>query len=92
VRDDLQDGRCRGGVSRTAAEGLKLHRACAACGAPDASRTCQGCKSATGLRTARYCTRKCQKAHWKAHKAHCGGRLACGCHRCKTDRGESGGV
>ena len=29
---------------------------------PDASRTCQpeGCKSVTGMSTARYCTLKCQ--------------------------------
>ena len=69
---------------------LKELRACAASGAPDASRTCQGCRSVTGLSTACYCNPKCQKAHWKAHKADCGGRQACACHRCKSNRGETG--
>jgi len=73
-----------------ACEDLKLLRACAACGALDASRTCQGCRSATGISTARYCNHKCQAAHWKAHKAHCGDRQACACHRCKSDRGQTG--
>jgi len=72
-----------------AIEELKKLRACAECGTPDASRACQGCRSVTGLSTVRYCNPKCQKAHWKAHKAHCGGRQACACHRCKSDRGES---
>jgi len=63
-----------------AVEALKLLHACAACGAPDASRTCQGCRSATGLSTARYCTPTCQAAHWKDHEPHCG---PCQCHRCK---------
>ena len=63
-----------------AIEHLKLLHACAACGAPDASRTCQGCRSATGVSTARYCTPACQAAHWKAHEPHCG---PCQCHRCK---------
>jgi hypothetical protein len=73
-----------------AIENLKLLRACAACGAPDASRACQGCMSVTGISTARYCNPKCQAAHWKAHKTDCGGRRACACHRCKGDGGESG--
>jgi hypothetical protein len=73
-----------------AVEILKMLRACAACGAPDASRACQGCMSVTGLSTARYCNPKCQAAHWKDHKADCGGRQACSCHRCKSDRGETG--
>jgi len=63
-----------------AIEDLKLLRACAACGALDAPRTCQGCRSATGISTARYCTPACQAAHWKAHEPHCG---PCQCHRCK---------
>jgi len=73
-----------------AIEELKKLRACAECGTPDASRACQGCRSVTGLSTVRYCNPKCQKAHWKTHKADCGGRQACACHRCKIDRGESG--
>jgi len=63
-----------------AIEALKLLRACAACGTPDASRACQGCRSATGVSTARYCNPECQAAHWKAHEPHCG---PCQCHRCK---------
>ena len=63
-----------------AIEDLKLLQACAACGAPDASRTCQGCMSVTGLSTARYCTPACQAAHWKAHAPDCG---PCQCHRCR---------
>ena len=63
-----------------AIEDLKLLNACAACGAPDATRACQGCRSATGISTARYCTPACQTAHWKTHEPHCG---PCQCHRCK---------
>jgi TPR repeat protein len=63
-----------------AIDALKLLNACAACGTPDASRACQGCRSATGLSTARYCTPACQAAHWKAHEPDCG---PCQCHRCK---------
>jgi len=64
-----------------AIEDLKELRACAACGTPDAPRTCQGCRSATtGISTARYCNPTCQAAHWKAHEPHCG---PCQCHRCK---------
>jgi hypothetical protein len=63
-----------------AIEDLKLLRACAACGTPDASRACQGCRTATGLSTARYCNPICQAAHRKAHEPDCG---PCQCHRCK---------
>jgi len=63
-----------------AVEELKLLHACAACGALDASRACQGCRSATGLSTARYCNPGCQAAHRKAHAPDCG---PCQCHRCK---------
>jgi len=63
-----------------AIEDLKLLNACAACGAPDASRACQGCQSATGISTARYCNPECQAAHRKAHEPQCG---PCQCHRCK---------
>ena len=64
----------------TAIDALKLLNACAACGTPDASRACQGCRSATGVSTARYCNPECQAAHWKAHEPDCG---PCQCHRCK---------
>ena len=73
-----------------AIEALEVLWACAACGALDATRACQGCMSVTGLSTVRYCNPKCQTAHWKPHKADCGGRQACACHRCKSDRGETG--
>jgi hypothetical protein len=63
-----------------AIKALQLLHACAACGTPDASRACQGCRSATGISTARYCNPSCQAAHWKAHEPHCG---PCQCHRCK---------
>jgi hypothetical protein len=63
-----------------AIEELKLLHACAACSTPDASRTCQGCQSATGISTAQYCNPECQAAHWKAHEPNCG---PCQCHRCK---------
>ena len=63
-----------------AVKALKELRACAACGVPDASCACQGCRSATGLSTASYCNPTCQAAHWNAHEPHCG---PCQCHRCK---------
>ena len=63
-----------------AIDDLKKLRACVACGAPDASRACQGCMTETGLSTARYCTPACQAAHWQAHEPDCG---PCQCHRCK---------
>jgi hypothetical protein len=58
-----------------AIELLKELRACAACGVPDAPRACQGCRTATGLSTARYCNPACQAAHWKAHEPDCGPSL-----------------
>jgi hypothetical protein len=64
-----------------AIKALKVLNACAACGTPDASRACQGCRSATGVSTARYCNPSCQAAHWKAHEPSCG---PCQCHRCKS--------
>jgi hypothetical protein len=73
-----------------AIEELRELRACAACGGPDATRTCQGCKSKTGLSTVRYCDPQCQTAHWKAHAPDCGGLEACECLRCESDDGESG--
>jgi hypothetical protein len=63
-----------------AVEDLQLLNACAACGTADAPRTCQGCRSDTGISTARYCNPACQAAHWKDHEPHCG---PCQCHRCK---------
>ena len=50
---------------------------------------CWGCMSATGIAKARYCNPVCQKAHWKAHKPHCGGRKACQCGACVSARNES---
>ena len=51
------------------ASGSTSAKACAACGVtpPPGGRllACSGCKSV------RYCDAKCQKAHWKAHKAAC---------------------
>jgi hypothetical protein len=67
-------------ASSQAVEDLKLLNACAACGAPDASRACQGCRSATGISTVRYSNPSCQKTHRKAHEPDCG---PCQCHRCK---------
>ena len=72
-----------------AIEYLKLLRACAACGAPDASRTCMGCRTSTGISMARYCTPECQKQHWTTHKRDCGGRKACKCRSCVIERGDS---
>jgi TPR repeat protein len=72
-----------------AIEDLKLLRMCASCGAPDATRSCMGCMSCTGISMARYCTPECQVKDWKVHKLVCGGRKACECHRCVGERGES---
>lgn len=41
---------------------------CSSCGAPSAAQTCSGCL------TASYCSRDCQKGHWKCgHKQQCAG-------------------
>ena len=71
-----------------AIEALKLLRLCASCGAPDATRTCLGCRSCTGISMARYCTPECQQKDWKFHKLDCGGRKACKCRSCVSERGE----
>jgi len=52
-----------------AIEDMKLLNACASCCAPDAGRTCQGCRSATGNSTARYCTPACQAAALEGPRA-----------------------
>lgn len=39
---------------------------CWNCQKPGASRRCQGCLCAL------YCSRDCQRQHWKAHKKQCG--------------------
>ena len=72
-----------------ATEDLKLLRACTSCGAPDATRTCLGCRSCTGLSFARYCTPECQTKDWKFHKLDCGGSKTCECAGCVGERGES---
>jgi len=64
--------------------------ACAACEAPDAHRTCGSCWSCSGVSMVRYCDRECQNRHWRRHKPDCGGRKACECLTCVSDRGESG--
>jgi len=56
----------------------------------DASRTCAGCKSATGIAKVRYCNPECQNKHWQRHKHDCGGRKACKCRSCVSERGDSG--
>jgi TPR repeat protein len=72
-----------------AIEDLELLRACMSCGAPDATRTCLGCRSCTGLSVARYCAPECQTKDWKFHKLDCGGIKACECGSCVSERGES---
>ena len=73
-----------------AIEDLKLLNTCERCGAPDANRTCGGCKSVKGIRVARYCTLACQTKDWKFHKLDCGGLKVCECRNCRvSDRGES---
>jgi TPR repeat protein len=72
-----------------AIEELKLLNTCESCGAPDANRTCGGCKSVKCIRVARYCTPACQKKDWKFHKLDCGGLKVCECRNCRvSDRGE----
>ena len=66
-----------------AIEDLKLLNTCESCGAPDANRTCGGCKTVKGIRVARYCTPECQK------KLDCGGLKVCECRNCRvSDRVE----
>jgi len=74
-----------------AIEYLKLLNACESCGAPDANRTCGGCRSVKGVSVARYCTPECQKKDWKLfHKLECGGLKVCECRNCRvSERGES---
>ena len=75
--------------SAEAIAALKLLRLCTSCGAPDATRTCLGCRTCTGISMSRYCTPECQEKDWKFHKLDCGGRKACECRNCVSDRGES---
>jgi len=63
---------------------LKLLNACESCGAPDANRTCGGCKSKKCIRVARYCTPACQTKDWKFHKLDCGGLKVCECRNCRV--------
>jgi TPR repeat protein len=63
-----------------AIERLVQLKVCSGCGAPGAAgamHSCAGCKSPTGATTTRYCTRECQKRHWKTHKVNCGGSCVC---------------
>ena len=72
-----------------AIEDLKVLNACESCGAPDANRTCGGCRSVKGIRVARYCTPECQTKDWKFHKLDCGGLKVCECRNCRvSDPGE----
>ena len=72
-----------------AIEDLKLLNACESCGAPDANRTCGGCRSVKGISVVRYCTPECQKKDWKFHKLDCGGLKVCECRNCRvSERGE----
>jgi TPR repeat protein len=74
----------------TAIADLKLLNTCEWCGAPDANRTCGGCRSKKCIRVARYCTPECQTKDWKFHKLDCGGLKVCECRNCRvSDRGES---
>ncbi|KAL4425269.1 hypothetical protein ABPG75_009285 [Micractinium tetrahymenae] len=50
--------------------GLVGGSACFHCGKQGAKRRCEAC------RTALYCSRSCQRAHWKAHKPECTGAAA----------------
>jgi hypothetical protein len=34
-------------------------------------RVCEGLKTCTGCKTAKYCSRECQKDHWETHKPMC---------------------
>jgi TPR repeat protein len=73
-----------------AIQNLKLLNTCESCGAPDANRTCGGCRSVKCIRVARYCTPECQTKDWKFHKLDCGGLKVCECSNCRaSDRGES---
>ena len=67
-----------------AIENLKLLNACESCGAPDANRTCGGCRSMKCIRMIRYCSAKCQKKDWKFHKLHCCGLKVCECRNCRV--------
>ena len=46
-------------------------RRCASCGADGACQKCENCWTTVGVRVL-YCSRQCQKQHWKTHKANCG--------------------
>lgn len=43
----------------------KLFQQCAGCDKVAYFKKCSGCKKV------HYCSRECQKAHWKTHKPHC---------------------
>jgi TPR repeat protein len=73
-----------------AIEDLKLLNTCESCGAPDANRTCGGCRPTKGFNMVRYCTPECQKKDWKFHKLDCGGLKVCECRNCRVcEQGES---
>ncbi len=66
-----------------AIDDLKLLNACEWCGAPDANRTCGGCRSVKGISVVRYCGHACQKKDWKFHKLDCGGLKVRECRNCR---------
>ena len=56
-----------GGSADAAAAGVPGDQGCAVCSQRPSTglRTCSGCHSR------HYCSRECQKAHWKSHKTEC---------------------
>ncbi len=45
-----------------------LWKECASCG-----RTVRGTKVCSRCKRVRYCSKDCQRRHWREHRVHCGG-------------------
>ena len=55
----------RANKNSSAAEKVEDRSCCENCEADDPHQTCSACL------VAKYCSKDCQKAHWKSHKPHC---------------------
>lgn len=57
--------------ARGGSTGAEAPPCCASCGRAEGEAGVAKLKSCSSCHAVRYCSRECQKAHWRAHKAHC---------------------